>query len=109
MGASACDDHSDRSASQFGCKRRKSIKLILGPAVEDRCIVALDVAGLLQALAKSAQTLRQRIGRPQVEEPDHRHRRLLRARRNRHRCRAASAPRNSRRLMLVPRAQETAS
>ena len=77
------DDHGDLSANQIGRQRRQPIDLILGPAVFDRHVLALDIAGLLQALAKSAQTVRGRVRRCGVEEPDHRHRRLLRARRER--------------------------
>src|SRR5262249_29200058 len=44
---------------------------------------------LLEALAKSAQGLRERVRRLAVEEPDHRHYRLLRARRERPHRRAA--------------------
>src|SRR5262245_2379088 len=50
------------------------------PAVFDRHVLALDVAGVFEALAKSAQAIRQRVRRPAVEQPDHRHRRLLRPR-----------------------------
>ena len=63
--------------------------LTLGPAVFDRHVLALDIAGFLQALAKCAQAVRERVRRCAVEKPDHRHRRLLRARRERPRRRAA--------------------
>ena len=51
-------DHGDLSANQFGRQRRQPIELILGPAVFDRHVLALDIAGVLQALAKCAQTVR---------------------------------------------------
>ena len=51
-------DHGDPSANQIGRQRRQPIDLILGPAVFDRHVLALDIAGVLQALAKSAQTVR---------------------------------------------------
>jgi hypothetical protein len=64
--------------------------LILGPAVYDRHILALDIAALFEALAECAQTVGHRIGRPAVKKSDHRHCRLLRARRERPRgCCAA--------------------
>jgi hypothetical protein len=63
--------------------------LIIGPAVFDRHVLALDIAGFLQALAKSTQRLDECIMRLAVEEPDHRHRRLLRPCRERPRRRAA--------------------
>jgi transposase len=43
----------------------------------------------IEPLAKSAQTIHQRVRRPAVEHPDHRHRGLLRARRERPGRRAA--------------------
>src|SRR6266508_3864943 len=67
--------------------RWQSIELIFGPAVLDRHVLTLDITGVLEALAKRAQTVRQRVKRPAVEEPDHRHPRLLRARRERPRNR----------------------
>ena len=45
--------------------------------------VALDEACFLQALAEYTQTVRHRVRRSGVEKPDHRHRWLLRARRER--------------------------
>src|SRR5262249_45538595 len=65
------------------------------PSVCDRYVLALDIASVFQALAKSAQTVRNRLSRNRlrrsvVEEPDHRHCRLLRARRERPRRRRAA-------------------
>jgi hypothetical protein len=52
--------------------------------------VALDEACFLQALAEYTQKVRHRVRRSGVEKPDHRHRWLLRARRERPRgCGAA--------------------
>src|SRR5262249_45808584 len=57
------------------------IYLTLRPTVFDRHVLALDIAGVFEALAECAQTVRVRVVRRcGVEEPDHRHRRLLRAR-----------------------------
>src|SRR5262249_62345725 len=50
--------------------------------------LALDISRLLQPLAERAQTDRVHFRRCVAEEPDHRHRRLLRARRERP-CRRA--------------------
>src|SRR5262249_62070690 len=50
---------------------------------------AFDIAGVFEALAKCAQAVRNRIRRPAVEKTDHRHRDLLRARRERPRRSAA--------------------
>ena len=46
------------SANQIGCQHRQSIDLTLRPAVFDRHVLAFDIAGGLEALAKCAQTLR---------------------------------------------------
>src|SRR5262249_47476445 len=69
---------------------RQPIELIFSPAIKKRDVVALYVAGLAKTLAKPAQTVPHRVGQPCVEEANHRHRRLLRARRERPRsCRPA--------------------
>jgi hypothetical protein len=57
----------------------KTIRFILGPAVYDSHVVALDVPALLQTLTKSAQSVRHGLGRSGIEIPDERHRPLLRA------------------------------
>jgi aerobic-type carbon monoxide dehydrogenase small subunit (CoxS/CutS family) len=58
----------------------------------DRHVLAFDVAGVFEALAKSAQTVpHHRVRRPDVEPPDHWHRWLLRARRERPRRRRRAA------------------
>jgi hypothetical protein len=72
---------------------RHAIELIFRPAVDDRGVVAFHIAGFCEALAESAQTIPQRLGRARVETPDHRHRRLLRARRERPRDRCHAAER----------------
>src|SRR5262249_11438220 len=54
---------------------------LLGPAVVDRYVLALDVACLSETLAKRAQTLDNRLRRSDLKKADHRHRWLLRARR----------------------------
>ncbi len=67
--------------------RRKAIELALQPVVLDRYALALEVAGFVEALAERGG--KGRIGRPGIDESDDRHRRLLRARRERPRhCRA---------------------
>jgi hypothetical protein len=53
-GSSGCGNHGNLAANQFGSQRRQSIDLIVGPAIFDRDIVALDKAGLLQALVECA-------------------------------------------------------
>src|SRR5262249_48379950 len=53
------------------------------PTVFDPHILAFDIARFLQALAERRDLLAQRSGRCGIEEADHSHRRLLRARRER--------------------------
>src|SRR5262249_6308147 len=75
------DNHGDLPPNQLGRQLRQPIKLILAPTVYDRYVIALDIAGVLEALAKSAQTVLNSLRRSVIKEADHRHRRLLRARR----------------------------
>src|SRR5207245_882356 len=56
----------------------------------DRYVLALDIAGVFEALAKCTQTIRIRVRRCGEEDPDYRHRCLLRARRERP-CRRRAA------------------
>src|SRR6516165_2816753 len=70
------------------------IELSLGPAVFDRQILALDITGLLQALAKAPQAPRRPVRRLGIEMADHWHCRLLRTRHERPRCCRASEQRD---------------
>src|SRR5262249_13365757 len=81
-------DCSDLSALQIRHQSRKSISLALCPAVYNRHVLALDIAGLFETLPKIAQAIRERV-RFRVEKPDDWHCRLLRPRRQRPRRRAA--------------------
>src|SRR5262245_36918973 len=74
------DDHDDLSPNQFGCQRWEPVKPTFGPPVFDRHVLALYIACVLQALAKSAHTVHDRVRRLAVEESDYRRRPLLRAR-----------------------------
>src|SRR5262245_25947984 len=87
-------DYGNPSANQIGRKLRQPVVLSLRPAVFDRDVLALHEARLVQPLAKSAQTVPQLLGRSLVEEPDHRHRELLRPSRNRPRRRRAAKQRD---------------
>ena len=84
--ACGCDDHRDLPANQLGRKFGESFRLLC-PAIVDRYVLALDIAGFFEALAKSAQPLGNRFGRSDLEKSDYRHRRLLRPRRQRPRRR----------------------
>ena len=83
-------DHGHPTADQVSHQRRQAIVLALQPVVLDRHVLAFDVAGFAEAFAERGRIARGGIGRPAVDKPDHRQRRLLRARRERPRyCRAA--------------------
>src|SRR5262249_27451564 len=88
-GGHAGDDR-DLTADEVGYERREPIALRPGKVVLDRHIAALDKAGLGETLTERRQkSVRSHPGRPAVEKPDHGHRLLLRARRERPRHRAA--------------------
>src|SRR5262249_58109250 len=81
--AASCDDHTHMTVGELRRKCRQSIVLALRPPILDRDILTLDIACFFQALAKRAQTVRIQVRRGSAEKSDHRHRRLLRARRER--------------------------
>src|SRR5262245_48491936 len=87
-------DHGHLTAYQIGCEVGQSVVLVLRPAILDRHVLALDVAGFTNALAECGQILCTIGRRRAAEEPDHRHRRLLRARREWPRCRPAAEKRD---------------
>src|SRR5262249_17428961 len=73
-----------------GCEVGQSVVLVMRPPILDRHILALDVAGFTNALPECGQKTCTIGSRPRAaEEPDHRHRWLLRARRERPCGRAA--------------------
>src|SRR5262249_54069400 len=75
-----------RSAASF----RQSIILALSRTVLNRDVLALRIASFLQALTECAHQVHGAFKRRAPEKPDHRHRRLLRARSERpRRCCAA--------------------
>src|ERR1700730_8380889 len=76
-------DHRHLTAYQIGCEVGQSVGLVLRPAILDRHILALDVAGFTKALAECGQMARTIDRRRAAEESYHRHRRLLRASRER--------------------------
>src|SRR5439155_3400935 len=57
------------------------IRMALRPAVFDRNILSLDVAGFAQSLAERGYIRGNRTGRRSAEDTDHRHRLLLGAQR----------------------------
>src|SRR5262245_2164759 len=88
-GPSAGDDHGSLPG-QLARHLRQTIDSTFGPAVDDRDVLTLDESDLFQALAECGKTRCHAIRRPAVEKADHRHRRLLRARRERP-CRHTAA------------------
>src|SRR5262249_48576836 len=74
-------DDGDVLLNQIGRQRRQPVILVFRPAVLGCHVLTLDIADLLQALAKCAQTFGVVIERSRAEKPNHRYRRLLRARR----------------------------
>src|SRR5262249_42086696 len=65
------------------------VQLTVGPAILDGDVAAVDEAGFTQASTERDHAVRIFRSRYAVEDSDHRHRRLLRARRERPRRRAA--------------------
>src|SRR6516162_323692 len=68
---------------QSGRQCRQAIVLAFGQVVDDRDVLALDISGLFQPLEKRRNQMAGAFDRCAPQEPDHRHRRLLRARRER--------------------------
>src|SRR5262245_23991179 len=68
---------------EIGCERRQSIELALRPSVFEHDLLAFNKARLIQSFSKRADDVEERRGGPGVEKSHHRHRRLLRARRER--------------------------
>src|SRR5262245_31701368 len=83
-------DHRHLTAYQIACEVGQSVDLVLRPAILDRHILAPDVAGFTKALAECGQISCTIDRRRAAEEPNHRHRRLLRARHERPRRRTAN-------------------
>src|SRR5215831_17156665 len=82
-------DHRHLTAYQIGCEIGQSVGLVLRPAILDRHILALDVAEFTKSLAECGQIACSTGRLRAAEEPDHRHRWLLRPRRQRP-CRRAA-------------------
>jgi hypothetical protein len=76
-------DHRHLTTYQIGCEVGQSVGLVLRPAILDRHILALDVAGFTKALAECGQIGCTIDRRRAAKESYHRHRSLLRARRER--------------------------
>jgi hypothetical protein len=82
-------DHGHTTADEVSHERRKAIELALQPVVLDRHVLALDVAGFVEAFAERSDIAYGVLGRPTIDEADYR-RWLLRARRKGPRHRRAA-------------------
>src|SRR5262249_14455319 len=77
-------------ADKFCGQRGQPVEMALRPAECDCEIASLDKSGFAQSLTKGGDHARRLSRRSAAQKPDHRHRRLLRPRRERPaRCRAA--------------------
>src|SRR6516165_6430755 len=79
------NDHCDLPANKIGGKYRQTSIITSSPSEIDRDILALNIAGFVKPLSECHQIGLPRRMRRAAEEPDHRYRRLLRARRERQR------------------------
>ena len=94
IAASGRGDHGHLAADQIGRKRRQSIVLVFRKPVFDRHVAAFDIAGFTQATAERIREVGPVISPQAGQEADHRHRRLLRARRERPRRRRTAEQRD---------------
>src|SRR6516164_4584444 len=88
-GSARRGNHVHTAANQIGCQRRQLIVVVLRPAELDRHVLAFDEGGPVQPAAEFGHEMRGPLGRLTVKEANHQHRRLLRPRCDRPRCRAA--------------------
>src|SRR6516164_3452560 len=82
------------AANQIGGHRGKPIVLALCPAIFDRHIAPFGIAVFAHSSPKRTQPGCEHVARASIEEPDHRHRWLLRARSERPRGRRAAEQRD---------------
>src|SRR5262245_45090246 len=85
--AAGCDDR-DLALDELGGERRQLIVAAARPTIHDGEVAAFDKSRLLEAQPECVEVRRERSGRSATEKSDHRGR-LLRARRERPRRRAA--------------------
>src|SRR5262249_2471043 len=83
------DDHANLAADEIDCERRKVPLLVLRPAIFNRHVLPLNIADFREPPPNGIHAVGISFGRSWGKESDHRHRRLLRARRERPRRRAA--------------------
>src|SRR5262249_12965991 len=77
------DHDRDTAADQIGCQAPQPFRFVIRPPVFDLHVAAFEETNLVEPLAECRQPRCARLRTTRVEIPDHRHRRLLRARRER--------------------------
>jgi hypothetical protein len=82
-GASGRRDQRHLLADQIDGHGRQLLVFVGGPAIFDGDILAFDEARVGKSLAKGGEPFGVLVARARVQESDHRHRRLLRERRER--------------------------
>jgi len=82
-GVATRNEHRHLTANEISRQRGQTIELTFRKTVFDRHVLALDISGCVQSTTECVERNPQRVGRPGDKESDHRHRRLLRARRER--------------------------
>src|SRR5262245_44471694 len=93
-GRAGRSDNGDATADEVSHERRQAIVSAVQPIVLDNHVLTLDVAGFAEASAERSGMASGGIGPPTADEADGRHRRLLRARRERPRGRRAAEQRD---------------
>ena len=86
----AGNDDGCATLNEIGREHRQPIEMTLRPAIFDDEVPTVDEADLGKALAERDEKIAISADRAAVEKSDHRHRRLLRARRERPRSRRAA-------------------
>src|SRR5262249_15595861 len=81
--AAGDSDHRHWAANQIGDQCRQPIILALQPVVLDSDVLPFAVTGFLETFTERGHISRTDFRSPRVKKRDHRHRRLLRARRQR--------------------------
>src|SRR5262249_19200157 len=73
-------DHGNATSNQLVCSLRQPIEVAIHPPVVDRDVAALNKARFIESGPEADHPRRVACWRSTAEEPDHRHRRLLRPR-----------------------------
>jgi hypothetical protein len=95
MTTASRDDHRHLLSNKVISERRKTIKLTVRPAILDLNVLAFDKPDVIQALTERSYKMGESSGCLPIQEPNHRHGWLLRARRERP-CRCGGYERDER-------------